>query len=640
MLVASLNPPVERTLLLAKLDERFEAGGQVYNLATNRTEQGVSEFGFIHQQIMTADPVPGFIYSFADVFMEKRIFMPYGKNTTVILYRIKNGSSPATLRLVPMVNCRDFHWTVRRGQIAFETNEIQGGVEVRVTPGVPPLKIICSDGGFLRDDGWFTGMFYPAEDQRGENPVEDHYIPGHFTVGLTPGEEKSVTVLASIEDGGLFYSNFDGGELLRVEEERRQALTQKANCPDMLSRCLTRAADAFVVWRKSTGKKSVIAGYPWFNDWGRDTMIALPGLTLVTGRHSDAAEILLTFARNCKDGLLPNMFPDSAGHEPLYNTVDASLWYFHAVYKYLQYTGDNNFIIENIYPVLKEIIRQHMEGTLFNIKMDGDGLIRAGGPENQLTWMDAKVDHWVVTPRHGKPVEISALWYNALMVMERLYNLAGEEFRLKGLAEKVRDSFEREFWYDQGGYYYDVVGREGPDDHFRPNQVLAMALPFSPVSPDRARKVLSRVWKELYATYGLRSLSIYHPGYRGVYQGDRVKRDGSYHQGTTWSWLIGPFITAYRKAHGYREEDRRQAELFIRPFRDHLRDHGVGFISEIFDGNEPVIPRGCIAQAWGVAEVLRAYVEDVLELSGDISGGKRREERDFTTPSEPAVSKE
>jgi predicted glycogen debranching enzyme len=614
LLVASLNPPVERTLLLAKIDERFEAGGRTYNLATNLTEQGVAEYGFIHQQIMTAEPVPCFTYSFADVFMEKYVFMVYGQNTTVILYRVRNGVLPATLRLAPLVNCRDFHWTLRRGQIAFNTENIDGGVEIKVTPGVPPLKIFCGAGAFLRQEGWFTGMFYPAEAERGENPVEDHFAPGCFSISLSPGEEKVITVAATIETGGILPGTPDGEELLRAEESRLSGLTEKMDCRDSLGLRLARAADAFVVQRKFTGTKSVIAGYPWFNDWGRDTMIALPGLTLVTGRYRDAAGILLTFAHYCKDGLLPNMFPDKAGEEPCYNTVDASLWYFHAVYKYLQYTGDKDFILEKIYPVLKEIISWHIKGTHFDIHMDDDGLLRAGGPENQLTWMDAKVEHWVVTPRHGKPVEISALWYNALRVMERLTALAGEEFAQKGLAERVRQNFEKEFWYQEGYYYYDVVGAEGKDARFRPNQILALALPFSPAAPERARAVLSRAWRELYATYGLRSLSCFDPEYRGVYLGDRVQRDGAYHQGTVWSWLMGPFITAYRKAHGYNSADRLQAEKFIHPFRDHLRDHGVGYISEIFDGNEPVIPRGCFAQAWGVAEILRAYVEDVLEI--------------------------
>ncbi len=622
LLVAALNPPVERTLLVSKVDERVEVEGKTYNLATNQTVKGVTEFGFIHQQAMTVKPVPCFTYSFRDILIEKRIFMVHGKNTTVLLYHIQNGADELQCTFEPLVNYRDFHWTVHHGQINVATRIKDGGVGVQCTlggaagVGVPHLTIMSNQGQYVPREDWFLGMYYQAEEERGENPVEDHYIPGKFIVSCAPFEEKTITLLlsANISDETEGFMS-DGNILMQEEISRQEHLLQKAGFCDDYSKPLVLAADAFVVWRESTRTKSVIAGYHWFNDWGRDTMIALPGLTLVTGRFADAADILLTFAQYCKDGLLPNMFPDQAGQEPLYNTVDASLWYFHAVYKYLQYTGDFDFVMEQIYPVLQEIIRWHIHGTQYQIKMTEDGLLQAGGPENQLTWMDAKVDHWVVTPRHGKPVEISALWYNALRVMETLANQGGKDFAFQGLAAKVKDSFEREFWYTKGGYYYDVLQPNGVKDaHFRPNQVLAMGLPFSPVAPERAREALQKVWSQLYATYGLRSLSLYDPDYQGVYQGDRVKRDGAYHQGTVWSWLMGPFVTAYRKAYGYGPRDRKQAAIFLAPFQEHIRDHGIGYVSEIFDGNEPIKPRGSIAQAWGVAEVLRAYVEDVLEI--------------------------
>lgn len=622
LLVASLTPPVGRTVLLSKVDERFETEGRTYNLAANRTVQGVTEFGYIHMQRALIGIFPTFIYSFIDVIIEKTIFMVYGANTTVILYRIRNGSSPSTLRLIPMVNCRDFHSTSSAGKIIFcsEALSVPGGagVSVKYSPEVPPLKLCCSGRtAYCKGEGWFKGMFYPGEQERGENAAEDLYVPGHFMVSLGAREERVVSLAATIEEGSGDL-HLRGEELLEAQRERHRLLLERCRLPDGFSRRLAMAADAFVVRRRSTDTKSVIAGYHWFNDWGRDTMISLPGLTLVTGRHEDAREILYTFARYCKDGLIPNMFPDTPG-EPLYNTVDASLWFFNAAYKYLQYTGDFEFIFEEIYPVLKEIAGWYMKGTHFNIHKDEDGLISAGSAEMQLTWMDAKVDHWVVTPRHGKPVEISALWYNALKILNEIAGRAGAAVSYGDLPEKVLKSFHEKFWYEEGGYFYDVIGEESQDAHLRPNQVIAMALPYSPVTPSRARQALRRVWHELYATYGLRSLSYYEPEYRGVYIGDRVERDGAYHQGTVWSWLIGPFITAYRRAYGHSPAGRKQLEIFINPFREHLRHHGVGFISEIFDGNEPVMPRGCIAQAWGVAEVLRAYVEDVLEIrpSGD-----------------------
>jgi len=626
LLVAALDPPVRRTLLLAKVDERFETGGRTYNLAANMKPGGVCDAGFIHLQRVLLDMFPTFIYSFADVVLEKTIFMVHGQNTTVLLYRVKNGSSPGILRLYPLVNGRDFHWNTGAGQVDFEVDrrEIPGGAGITISYGseLPSLGLSCGGcASFTPREEWFTGMYYPREEERGENPVEDHFSPGFFEVPLGPGAEMEISFMVTIEDVSPGCC-LRGAELLAGERARLNRLLEVSGLKDDFSRRLALSADSFIVRRRSTGAKSIIAGYHWFNDWGRDTMIALPGLTLVTGRHDDAREILWTFARYCREGLIPNMFPDTPG-EPLYNTVDASLWFFNAAHKYIEYTGDTAFILKEIYPALKEIAGWYIKGTHYSIKMDEDGLIMAGTPQMQLTWMDASVDGWVVTPRQGKPVEISALWYNALVILEGLAAMAGEEFPHKGLPQKVKKSFADKFWYGEGGYLFDVIGGEEPDKSFRPNQVIALALPHSPVDPARARIVLRRVWQELYATYGLRSLSYYDPGYRGVYSGDRVSRDGAYHQGTVWSWLIGPFITAYRKAHGYSPSSREQARFFISPFRDHLASHGLGHISEIFDGNDPVLPRGCIAQAWGTGEILRAYVEDVLEAKGAFPDGRK-----------------
>jgi predicted glycogen debranching enzyme len=348
-------------------------------------------------------------------------------------------------------------------------------------------------------------------------------------------------------------------------------------------------------------------------------MIALPGLTLVTKRFEEALEILNTFARYCKDGLIPNRFPDE-GLSPDYNTVDASLWFFHAVHQYLRYTGNYEFIEDTIYPVLEQIIECHLKGTHFNIHVTKDGLLAAGSSGQQLTWMDAKVDDWVVTPRHGKPVEINALWYNALRVMEKLAQSFGDESgEYSKLAQQVRKSFTREFWNDTAGCLYDVISEENngavhKDSSLRPNQIIAVSLPFSMLDHTKEAKIVSKVWQQLYIPYGLRSLSPQDPHYIGHYQGDRFQRDGAYHQGTAWSWLIGPFITAYRKVNEYSRESQVVAEKLIEPFKGQLMDHGVGSISEIFDGDHPHDPRGCIAQAWGVAEVLRAYVEEVLDI--------------------------
>ncbi|MDD3654542.1 MAG: amylo-alpha-1,6-glucosidase [Desulfotomaculaceae bacterium] len=612
LLVAAHNPPGRRVVHLVKLDERLVAGGRTYNLAANCSGYGVSESGYIHLQQVRIGYVPSFTYSFADITLEKIIFMVHGRNTSVILYRLNNGSKPGTLYLTPLVNCRGYHFITSEGQVDFKQNLIAGGVYISSSRAeVSPLSLTAEGGALYVPDGkWYKGMAYAAEKERGENYFEDHYIPGYFEVPLTAGESKTIAVFASTEalEGG------SGEELLEKEIGRRRGLEKQAGYQDDLACRLVRAADAFIVQRQSTAAKTVIAGYPWFTDWGRDTMIALPGLTLVTKRFKDAEEILLTFARLNKNGLLPNCFQDGA-ERAMYNTVDASLWYFHAVYKYLVYTGDLDFVHNHVYPVLKDIINCYISGTDYNISMDQDGLLSAGAPGVQLTWMDAKIDDWVVTPRHGKAVEINALWYNALCVMEKLARIYGDEALFdRDLVRLIKSSFLSGFWNESEHYLADVISPEGKDWRIRPNQLLAVSLPFSMLTQGQGQGVVRKVWQELYATYGIRSLSPESVEYRGVYIGDRVQRDGAYHQGTAWSWLVGPFITAFRRAHEYSAPSREQARRFIMPFLDHLRTHGIGYISEIFDANEPILPRGCFAQAWGVAEILRSYVEDVLEI--------------------------
>lgn len=607
LLVAALRPPTRRVLLWAKMEERLVAAGETYNLAANQTRAGVTDAGFWHLQRVVVDPLPTFTYSFSDITLEKTVFMVHGRNTTVVRYRVKNGARAATLWLTPLVNCRDFHGNTYRGQVDFEATPLANGVKVRGLPDVPALVLACTAGEFYLRPDWYYGMFYALEDERGLNPVEDHFMPGSFAVDLAPGEEKVFGVTGSTGE-----ERVDPEAALVRERERVAALIDRAGYDDRLARRLVASADAFIVRRESTGAATIIAGYPWFTDWGRDAMIALPGLTLVTRRFAEAREILYTFARYARRGLIPNTFPDGGG-EPWYNTVDAPLWYFQAVHKYLAYTEDHDFVSEEIFPVLQDIIAAYVDGTDFNIRMDQDGLITAGGPGVQLTWMDAKVGDWVVTPRHGKPVEVQALWYNALSLFDRLAARYGRPNPFRGLAPRVRDGFVQKFWYNEGGYLYDVLGEEGPDAALRPNQILVLSLAHPILRPEEGRRVLHAVWRELYATYGLRSLAPGDPAYRGVYRGDVVARDGAYHQGTTWGWLIGPFITAFRRVHGHSEASRRQAAAFVAPFKAHLRDHGIGFIAEIFDGNEPIIPRGCPAQAWSTAELLRAYVEDVLE---------------------------
>jgi predicted glycogen debranching enzyme len=400
-------------------------------------------------------------------------------------------------------------------------------------------------------------------------------------------------------------------EYRRSEITRRRNVVSSTHLEDSFSQDLAAAADQYIVSRGD--QKTVIAGYHWFSDWGRDTMIALPGLTLPTGKHQVAKSILRTFAKHVDQGMLPNRFPD-AGETPEYNTVDATLWFFEAVRAYLAYSGNVDFIRDELYPVFVDIIGWHVRGTRYGIKVDPSGLLSSGEQGVQLTWMDAKVGDWVVTPRRGKPVEIQALWYNALCIMENLAQRFGDEAgakRYRNMATVASWSFNRLFWNEKTGCLYDVTNGAPSDPSIRPNQIFAVSLPYSMLPPERAKLVVEKVQENLLTPYGLRSLSPDDSQYQGRYTGGPRERDGAYHRGTVWPWLMGPFVTAYMKMNQYSEAARTQAAAWLEPLQDHLKNAGLGHISEIFEGDAPHHACGCIAQAWSVAEVLRAYVEDV-----------------------------
>ena len=607
LLVAALRPPGERMLLLSKIDEDMEIEGRPVALAANATADGYIQKGFQNIHEFRCDPFPTFVYQVEDIIIEKKVFMVYGENTTIIRYIIESPGRPYSFRLFPLTNYRDHHWLNRSADGPF-IQEIDGThISLLTYTEMDPFYLRCSEGEFTPyTDTWYERMAYIQEMKRGEDAVEYHYMPGVWDIkGDGP---KEFTVVATMEE-----RIHDPQEEYRQQVKRVQGLVEKAGYQDKFVNQLVTAADSFIVDRKSTGSKTVVAGYHWFMDWGRDSMIALPGLTLLTNRFEEAKEILKNFASFCQEGLIPNTFPDR-GDTPHYNTVDASLWFFYATAKYLEYTEDIDFVRGRLFTVLNEIIDYYRQGTQFNIGMDSDGLISAGDPDIQLTWMDAKVNGWVITPRHGKAVEINALWYNALKIMESLCrefkDKREEDFRQ--LAEQVRESFSREFWNEEKDCLYDVVSSEGKDDSLRPNQILAVSLPYSILSPDREKKVVVKVFQELFTPYGLRSLTPSHPDYKGRYQGDRWSRDAAYHQGTVWSWLLGPFVTAYLKVHSFSDRSCYVAREILAPFRRYLFEHGVGTVSEIFDGDFPHEPKGCTAQAWSVAEILRCYVEDVL----------------------------
>ncbi len=607
LLVAALNPPVERHLVLSKLDESVSFSDKSYNIYSFKTGDGYIMEGFYFLESFEAMPLPTYSYRIDEVFIDKTISMVYGENTTVVVYNISTGSKEISMKITPLANFRNYHFCSKKEHMSF-THEA-GKNSVLIKPYNLPLNIsIECDKGIFSDKGksWFYNMNYPIEKRRGLDYLEDHYIPGFFSVDIPANTFKTICIKISTEKEP---SQLTGEEVIKAGQKRLKAIYDKCPYDDTFAKRLFMAGDAFIVKRKSTNEKTIIAGYPWFTDWGRDTMIALPGLTLTTKRYDIAQAILKTFALYEKDGLLPNVFPDR-GETPAYNTVDAPLWFFEAVNKYAECTKNYSFVRENLYEALENIIRGYIKGTHNSIYMDKDGLINGGTGETQLTWMDAKVGDWVVTPRHGKAVEINALWYNALVIAANISKKLGMDgSKYKELSEKVKASFDSMFWNDEKSCLYDVAGSGYNDGSIRPNQIFAVSLSYPVIDGIKAVKVVQKVMEKLFTGYGLRSLSPDDKDYRPAYMGDQWSRDGAYHQGTVWAWLIGYFIDAYLIVNNYDEKSFENARRMMDNFKDHLDDGAIGYISEIFDGRSPHYPKGCFAQAWSVAEVLRAYVK-------------------------------
>jgi len=623
LLVAALQAPVGRTLLLAKLDETAAYDGLSYPLfADRRTGGRVAPEGYGHlERFGLEGTTPVWTFALADALLEKRVWMQQGANTTYIRYDLCRSSGPLALSIEAIVNCRDHHANTRAGDLEIGVEPAPNGLRLAPRGGEP--FYLLSDGAEASPrHEWIEGYYLSVEDYRGLEPLDDNLCAGLFEATLQPG--GSLTLVASTEaEPGL-----DGRVAYAERQTYEEALLERArpclgDAPPAVEQ-LVLAADQFIVRRSLPGEpegRSVLAGYPWFSDWGRDTMISLPGLALATGRLELAARVLRTFAQFVSQGMLPNRFPDE-GQAPEYNTVDATLWYFEAIRAYYAATGDRA-LLRDLFPVLADMVDWHLRGTRYQIRADpADGLLYAGEPGVQLTWMDAKVDDWVVTPRIGKPVEINALWYNALRIMSRFSRILGEpatvmpaEAGIQGpgspskpynaLADKARGSFSR-FWNPDAGYCYDVIdGPDGNDPALRPNQLLAVSLPHSPLLPEQQKAVVDACARRLLTSHGLRSLAPEHPAYTGHYGGDRRTRDAAYHQGTVWGWLIGPFVSAHLRVY----RDPVQARSYLHPLLRQLAAHGLGSLSEIFDGDPPFTPRGCIAQAWTVAEVLRVWKE-------------------------------
>jgi predicted glycogen debranching enzyme len=606
LLVAALAPPVGRTVLVGGLVEWVAYDGHRYPLCTHEWGGGtIDPHGYRHLQSFHLEGMlPVWIYAFGDALLEKRVWMAARANTTYLRYRLVRGSRGVGLEITPLVTYRDFHALTSGRGWAPEVEAGSGGATIRARAGAVPFRLQAVGGLFAPGGEWYWNFLHREETVRGLDDRADLYAPGSFRAHLPPGGSLALVMTAEAS------ADPDGDRSLTAAQDRQRELLAQAGAERAhpLVRQLVLAADQFIVRRgpEAAAAKTVIAGYHWFNDWGRDTMIALPGLALCTGRTADAEAVLREFSQYVRDGLIPNNFPDRPGVDPGHNTADASLWYVLAVRAHREATGDRR-LADELLPVLREIVDRHVTGTRYGIGVDpADGLLRAGQPGWQVTWMDAKVGDWVVTPRIGKPVEINALWYNALRTLVECLAARGDPAsrRYADLADRARAAFRARFVRPDQGALADVVdGPDGDDLAIRPNQILAVSLPFPLLDGGAATAVVEAVGRALLTTAGLRSLSPDDPRYHGDYAGDISRRDGAYHQGPAWAWLLGAYAEAHFRVH----RDPEVALGFLRPFEPHLRDAGLGTISEIFEGDPPHLPRGCIGQAWSVAEVLRVW---------------------------------
>jgi predicted glycogen debranching enzyme len=615
LLVAALEPPLRRTLLVNGLDESVQYRDGVHSLATNRWSSGfISPRGYLQiESFHLEGSKPVWKYAFADGLLEKRVWMKQGENTTYVQYSVLRGEGPIELEGKVLVNYRDFHQTTQAKDWNMQIEALEQGLRVRAFEGAVPFYLKSSGVKWSAQHEWYREFFLPAERERGLDDQEDRLFAGKFECQLRQGE--SVTIVLSTEENAVLDEEEARAEQANHEWKLFQAWQAQHDkvCsmrpedePGWLWQ-LVLAGDQFIVDRifpdQSRGK-SVIAGYPWFSDWGRDTMISLPGLTLSLGRPEITRETLRTFARYVQGGLLPNTFPDGGG-APAYNTADASLWYFEALRQYFQSTQDVELIRE-LFPVLAGMIDAHVHGTPFNIKVDpNDALLSAGGADTQLTWMDARIGDWVVTPRAGKAVEINALWINALHSMA-VFAAAVQQPRdgYEKLEEKATRNFQK-FWNAERECCFDVIDMPSGDRDasLRPNQIFAVSLPISPLAPSQQKAVVKIAAQELLTSHGLRSLGPHESGYKGRCSGDARERDTAYHQGTVWGWLLGPFVLAHYRVFG----DAALAQSFLEPLGRTIYSGALGTLGEAFSGEAPFTPCGCPAQAWTVAEVFRTW---------------------------------
>jgi predicted glycogen debranching enzyme len=591
LLCAATAPPLGRVLALSRLGEIVHVDGRedFHELSICQFRQSFHPRGDKLLRHFRLGAMAQWEFEVEGVSIIKQLVVHPGRNAIALRYRLTGTAGrKVVLRLLPFVALRDFHALRHKDNAAFAT-QVQPR-SVSVTEGPHTLQLAADTGEFQPAGEWWYGHTYAVETERGLDDHEDLFVPAHLLAQLTLPAE--LTLRVALGEDPVSLSSPD-----EAAAAQKQRYDQPGASAEILR--LRRAAADFIVPRRSpegNAAVSILAGYPWFADWGRDAMISLPGLLLTTGRHAEALAALDLYAQHVSQGMIPNHFDDYT-NQPSYNTVDASLWFIHACFAYLRTTGDEAGFRGRLLPACQAIRDGYRQGTRFDIRMDADGLITAGNPDTQLTWMDARCDGVSFTPRHGKAVEINALWYNAL-------KLLGDE----ELAARVRESFVRTFWINPFRGLFDCVHDQHVDASVRPNQIFAVSLPHSPLEPAQQSAVVETVRRELLTPYGLRTLSRNHPNYHGRYTGPQFQRDRAYHNGTVWSWLIGPFLEAYLRIHGHSADAQRQARVWLQPLLDHMHKACLGQISEIFEGDEPHRPVGCPAQAWSVAEVLRIAV--------------------------------
>lgn len=614
-LTAALNPPVGRYALVAKFEETLEINGEFFELSSNNYPGTVYPKGYEFLTSFRLDPFPIWTFRCGDILLEKRLFMPKGRNATVVRYSTSKHAfktkQKIRLKVRPLISCKDFHTIIRRGDLPATGYKIQDGViEMQPDPSIDAVIFFSHNAASVIPTGyWYENFQYLIEAERGFDYSEDLYQPFEMEFDF----RRDVSVIIST---GRSIEAAAAAELEKSEINRRKKILQRSGLQTEFEKSLVLAADQFIVARGNGN--TIIAGYPWFSDWGRDTMISLSGLALVTNRNETARSILIEYTKYVSEGMIPNRFPDK-GESPDYNTADATLWYFEAVRAYVEKTGDIELVETHLYKTLAEIIRWHLNGTRYQIRVDTDGLLQAGTPQTQLTWMDAKSGERVFTPRNGKPVELQALWYNALRSMADFAEVLGyddERVRFDSLANLTRFSFNAVFWNVDAGCLYDVVENGRRDASVRPNQLFAIALPHPVLERRHWRTVVDRVRSDLLTPFGLRTLSPADPNYVGCYEGPPASRDAAYHQGTVWAWLMGPFIDAFRRAYAEEKDVESESLGLLAAFEDHLKTACLGQISEIFDGDPPHTPRGCPAQAWSVAEILRVYSTILKKANG------------------------